>query len=337
MPGVTLHLVLADRALHRWRSRDVAAPFDPDDLQAVNAFYHGALGPDLGYFPGGHRVLSDLAHCVRTGILARSLLRLAPTVRARAFALGWLTHVLADQAIHPWIGHGVGELVTGSRHRFVDGSSDLLAHVRVEMGLDAWYAERHPEVRRRRLSVAFDEVEIEFLVEAYARTYGIGVPAELFLRSHRNATRRAGQALASMRLVGALMRGRGLPAVPALGWAIRTAWRRPVLRSVCMAYLNPVTPSPWLLKAVSQAMDEHTDAFLDHARDGATRLMDVNLDTGRPLAEERDHPGTRNALWALAVLAAGHPAVPEPPGGSHVPGLPSLPTLLPELERLQEA
>ena len=75
MPGVAVHFVLADRVLSRWRGDGVEGasslpPFDVSDPASLNAFYHGAVGPDLGYFPGGHRLLSDLAHCVRPAQVA---------------------------------------------------------------------------------------------------------------------------------------------------------------------------------------------------------------------------------------------------------------------------
>ncbi|MFO8175183.1 MAG: hypothetical protein R6T96_12930, partial [Longimicrobiales bacterium] len=66
MPSVTLHLVLADRVLDQWQASPSTAPFDPFDTDLQNAFHQGAVGPDLGYFPGGHRFLSDLSHLVRT-------------------------------------------------------------------------------------------------------------------------------------------------------------------------------------------------------------------------------------------------------------------------------
>lgn len=304
MPGVTLHFVLADRALHRWRMGTAAPPFDLDDPAALNAFYHGSVGPDLGYFPGGCRVLSDLAHCVRTGTLVRSMLHGARTVRERAFALGWLSHALADQAIHPWIGRGVGELLTGSRHRFVDGASHPLAHLRVEMGLDASCARSHPEVPVRRLFPAFRDRELGFLVRAYATTYGVAVPTALFARSHRAATRGVGQALASLALLSALMGGGGFPVVPALRRALSAAYGRKTLRSVALAYLNPVAPPPWLLDAVGRAAARQPDTFLSHVREDARALQDVNLDTGRLLADETDHPGTLKALTGLRTLAA---------------------------------
>lgn len=312
MPGVTLHFVLADTVLGRWRSGDGTPPFNLQDPVAINAFYHGAVGPDLGYFPGGHRVLSDLAHCVLTGRLAQTLIRSARTVRERAFSLGWLTHFLADMAIHPVIGRGVGELLAGDRDRFVDGSSNPMAHLRVEMGVDAWHAQRFPEVRRRRLRPAFDADSIKFLVRAYAATYQVAVDPGLFLHSHRSTTRRVGQALGTMGLVVALTGGPGMPVLPVVRGALRAAYRRSCLRSLPLAYLNPVAPPPWMVEEVDREVSRHADDFMVHYRNGAAGLQDVNLDTGRPLALEQDHPGTRKALEGLALLASGAGApVPE--------------------------
>lgn len=304
MPGVALHFVLADRALGAWRTRVSAPPFDLDDPVALNAFYHGAVGPDLGYFPGGDRLLSDLAHCVRTGALTRCLITSARTVRERAFAWGWLTHFLADEAIHPIIGRGVGELLTGCRHQFVDGASNMLAHLRVEMGLDAWHAERAPAVRGRRLKDVFGSGEIRFLVRAYEATYGVGMNAGSFLRSHKAATRRVGQALGTIRIVAALMDSTGLPVPSALRRLLRAAYDRDALRSVGLAYLNPVHPSDWLLEEVAAAIREHSARFLEQFESEAAMLGDVNLDTGRPLVLEPEHEGARRGMEGLARLLA---------------------------------
>lgn len=304
MPGVTLHFVLADRVLSAWRTHGWAPPFDLDDPVALNAFYHGAVGPDLGYFPGGERFLSDLAHCVRTGELTRALLAAARTVRERAFAWGWLTHYLADEAIHPIIGRGVGELLTGCRDRFVDGASNLFAHLRVEIGLDAWHAEQAPAVRGRRLKDAFGPAEIGFLVNAYAKTYGVAMAPEPFLRSHRAATRRVGHALGTMRLLAALMNSTSERLPSMLRRALRAAYDRDSLRSLGLAYLNPVRPSQWLLEEVDIAMRQHTVRFMEHFFAGAGDLDDVNLDTGRPLQLEAEHEGALRGLEGLARMAA---------------------------------
>jgi hypothetical protein len=304
MPGVTLHFLLADQVLSAWRRHTMAPPFDLDDPAALNAFYHGAVGPDLGYFPGGNRLLSDLAHCVRTGALTRRLISTARTVRERAFSWGWLTHYLADEAIHPIIGRGVGELLTGCRDCFVDGSSDMLTHLRVEMGLDAWHAERAPGVRERRLKDVFGPGNIHFLVRAYADTYEVAMNPDDFLHAHSNTTRRVGQALGTMRILAALMDTAARRVPWALRSALRAAYGRDALRSLGLAYLNPVHPSEWLVEKVGAAMREHVATFLKHYESGAATLRDVNLDTGRPLGLEVEHEGTRRGMAGLARLAA---------------------------------
>lgn len=302
MPGVTLHFVLADRVLQRLRRSGAAAPFDPDEEADLNAFYHGAVGPDLGYFPGGIRILSDLAHCVRTGTLARVLLHSARSSRERAFALGWVTHVLADVRIHPVIGRGVGELLQGTRDVFVDGSSHPLAHLRVEMGLDAWHAREAPDVRCRRLAPVFDADSIGFLVEAYTCTYGARIEAEWFLRSHRATTRRVGQALGTMMVVMALVDTAPHPVLPVVRGVLQAAYRRRALRSVGLAYLNPVPPSPWLVESVEEEVDAHASRVMDVWHGAGFPLEDRNLDTGQLLEGETDHPGTLRALEGLAAL-----------------------------------
>jgi hypothetical protein len=304
MPGVTLHIVLADRAVRLWGEGAAPPPFDADDPVALNAYRHGAVGPDLGYFPGGDRVLSDLAHCVRTGALTRTLLRSASTRAERGFATGWLTHFLADVLIHPLIGRAVGELLTGSRETFVDGSSDLLGHVRVEVGLDAWYARRHPEVCRRRLLPALPGEEGAYLARAYASTYGVRMPAPMFARSLRVSSRRTRQALRVLPLIGALLDPVHTPVASALRRALRAAYRSEALRSPTLAFLNPVEPAAWLLDAVERAAFAHAEGVLRHVSDSGATLEDVNLDTGRPLAGEEGHLGTRRALDALGRLAA---------------------------------
>lgn len=322
MPGVTLHFLLADRALQAWSRGAGSPPFPATDPEALNAFYHGAVGPDLGYFPGGVRWLSELAHCLRTGALARTLVRSARGPVERAFAWGWVTHVLADQAIHPWVGRGVGELLHGDRDRVVDGSTDLLAHLRVEMGLDAWHAARAPAVRRRRLRPAFHGREIGFLARAYTATYGVKLAEELFLRSHEAAGRRAGQALATLRLVHALMDGgSGFPVLPGVRRALRVLLRFRGLRCVTLAYLTPVRPAPWLLEGVDAEMARHTERFLLAVEHGARDLPDWNLDTGRLIARDPGHPGTRRARAALAARTADPGGGPVGSGGALRPGL----------------
>ncbi|MGD2047527.1 MAG: zinc dependent phospholipase C family protein [Gemmatimonadota bacterium] len=284
MPGITLHFHLARQGLEGLRASRVALPFDPDDPAALNAYMHGAIGPDLGYLPGGVRLLSDLAHCERTGELATNLVRTARTPVERAFAWGWVTHVLADRLIHPWVGRGVGELLLGCPATFVSGGEDPLSHLRVEIGVDLWFAARHADARRVRLRPAFDAMSVRFLQLGYALTYGVTHPREWFLESHISVGRRARQALGTLRLLGVLMEDAVWTfSLPRLRGLLAWAYRSSALRGISLAYLNPVPPSAWLLDGIQESIGDYRAALIDAVRNGAEGLGDFHLDTGAPL------------------------------------------------------
>lgn len=313
MPSVTVHLQLAERVLESLRATPRLAPFDPHDHRAVNAFRQGAFGPDLGYMPGGHRPLSDLAHCLRSGDLTRALIGRARTQAEHGFAWGWLTHVLADTLVHPLVGCAVGELVHGTPSVFVDGDTAPVAHVRVEAGLDAVYAERNPGLRTVSLRPAFGRGRIAFLVEAFRETYGAAPAAHLFLRSHLTAARRAAQGLGIAAWTARLS--------PTGAEPLRTGadrqrgplgWLRAVVgsRNVALGYVLPVPPSLWFLNAVRDVEENFVDLFVEEVELNGSGLANVNLDTGRPDLEDERHGGLRRALTALEKLGGRLPVLP---------------------------
>lgn len=313
MPSVTVHFCLAAQVLDHWRRHPRGAPFDADDAVDANAFRQGAVGPDLGYMPGGHRPLSDLAHCLHTGDLTRSLIARARTSRERAFAWGWVTHVLADTLIHPMVGCAVGELVHGSPARFEDGDTEPVAHVRVEAGLDALYAHRHPELRRVRLRPSFDAVGIGFLVGSFRDTYGAAPEADRFLTSHVTAARRSAQGLA-LAAVTALTMGCDHRPLRTGSGAGRLARLRTALArsSVSLAYVLPVPPSLWFLNAVRDVEETFVDLFLEEFELRGSGLANVNLDTGRPDLGERQYGGLQRSLALLRRLGGPVPVLPAP-------------------------
>ncbi len=321
MPSVTLHLVMADRVLERWQEDPSDAPFNPHDPSFVNAFYQGSFGPDLGYFPGGHRVLSDLSHLVLSGELSRNLVRSARTSMERAFAWGWVTHVLADQAVHPLVGRGVGEFLLGDRDVFVDGALNQAAHVQVETGLDAFYSHLFPSVRKRKMAPVFDGSSIRFLVNAYRRTYGLGIDASLMLSSHLATVRMSVQGLVSIGVMSTgLLPGPVSPTFIGARWFLQRAlsFVRGGLgrESLLLAYLNPIPPTRWMVDEVGERVEAFADTFFSHYRSGLDSLENFNLDTGR-VEETPEHPGT---LRALAFLArAGRGALPALGLGGELP------------------
>lgn len=308
MPNVTLHLVLADRALEHWRARPGLAPFDLDDPGSLNAFFHGAFGPDLGYFPGGHPFFSDLAHTVATGDLTRALVRLAETDRERAFAWGWVTHVLGDVAIHPLVGLGVGELLHGDSDHFVAAADDKVAHVRVEVGLDAWFSAREPELRRRVLGPAFDGNSVEYLARAYAETYQVLLDPRLLLASHHTTVRMSLRALATIGVLSQLLAQQNPP--PALlglsslmDGAVK-AHAAMGLESMLIPFLSPVAPSAWLVDRVLGVVDGLPGELDAIQSGGLADYPNYNLDTGT-VEEPAHHSVTVATLDRLARLRGG--------------------------------
>jgi len=269
----------------------------------VNAFRHGSFGPDLGYFPGGYRPLSDLAHALRSGDLCRALISSARSPLERAFAWGWVTHVLADTLVHPLVGCAVGELHYGSPAYFVAGDDDQITHVRVEAGLDALYAERHPELRRLRLGPVFDARSIRFLVEAFEETYGAAPDAEHFIASHRVSARRAMQGVGLASVTAQTMPTRPAQdhAEPGPVRALRSFMSR---RSVGLAYILPAPPSLWFINAVRDVEETFADLFLEEFNLDGQALGNVNLDTGRPDLSEESHGGLLRSLAFLEELGA---------------------------------
>lgn len=311
MPGVTVHLHFAQSVLRRSLSAPRLGTPRWSRPHEVNAFRMGALGPDLGYMPGGFRPLSDLAHCLRTADLARALIARSRTPTQRAFAAGWLTHVLADTLVHPLVGYAVGEVVEGSQDRFVDGDQAPAPHAQVEVGLDVAYAARYPTIPNIRLEPVFGRSDIAFLAGAFERTYGVAPAPSAFLRSHRLSARRGVQALKLAALLGCRTpRGQhrhGTHRRP------RRAWHRLRAtlggRCVALAFLLPVPPTPWLLDAVEASEVTFLDRFLDEWSNGGAGLRNVNLDTGRPDLDNEQHGGLRRTLTFIERLGGQAPVL----------------------------
>jgi len=205
--------------------------------------------------------------------------------------------------VHPLVGCAVGELHYGSPAYFIDGDSDQITHVRVEAGLDALYAERHPEIRRLRLEPVFDALSIRYLVNAFEATYGVAPKVEHFITSHRVSARRAMQGAGLAAITAHTMPTRPAQdyAEPGPVRALRSFFSR---RSVGLAYILPAPPSLWFINAVRDVEETFVDLFLEEYVSEGEGLANVNLDTGRPDLSEENHGGLRRCLAFLQELGA---------------------------------
>lgn len=270
MPQPALHLAIARRALGRWRRQAFDAPFPVNDEDCVNAFLHGALAPDTGFFPGNARFPSELVHTQAVGRFARLLFEGARTARMRAYASGWLSHALADVEIHPVINRAAAHLPDTWAARTAG-----VRHVAVEAGLDGWWLARSPLLSRHRLLPALDHRDAPCVSLAILDMYGERLePAEV-LASHRRVTYWYNAYLSLGRWTG--RQARAWTPLPLLRRLL--SWRisddRPAF-----GFLYAILPRRSLVARVRAGILRH-DLWLDrHVMTRCADLPDFDLETG---------------------------------------------------------
>jgi len=149
-----------------------------EDLERAHAYaYGGCAIQDVGYYPSGHRLFSDLTHYVRTGEFIEALFRQANNPDELAFAIGALSHYVGDTVGHPiTVNPSVALQFPNLARRYGDNVSyaeDKHAHVQVEFAFDV------NEVSKRRIAPAAYfryvglKVAIGSLSRAFLETYGL--------------------------------------------------------------------------------------------------------------------------------------------------------------------
>ncbi|HEY3703692.1 MAG TPA: zinc dependent phospholipase C family protein, partial [Terracidiphilus sp.] len=112
----------------------------PEQITEAHAYaYGGSVIQDLGYYPFGNPQFSDLVHYVRSGDFVAELLRQSHDANEYAFALGALSHYVADLVGHPAVNASVALRYPKLRARFgnsVRYAQDKTAHLKTEFGFD---------------------------------------------------------------------------------------------------------------------------------------------------------------------------------------------------------
>src|SRR5689334_20134460 len=113
----------------------------PIQLQEARAYaYGGCVIQDLGYYPFGKPLFSDLLHYVRTGDFIRALFRDSKDANDVAFAIGALSHYYGDTIGHPEaINLAVGQQFPELAQRYgpnVNYAEGPHQHVRAEFAFD---------------------------------------------------------------------------------------------------------------------------------------------------------------------------------------------------------
>jgi len=153
----------------------------PEDLIKAHAYaYGGSVIQDVGYYPFGSHVFSDLTHYVRTGDFVQAMLKDAQTLDEYAFALGALSHYVADINGHPYINLSVGLEFPKLARLYgpaVPYDVDHKAHLTTEFGFDVLQVAKGRYAPEDYHNFIGFEVSESLLERAFYDTYGLKLTA----------------------------------------------------------------------------------------------------------------------------------------------------------------
>jgi len=149
----------------------------PQDLVKAHAYaYGGSVVQDIGYYPFGNHVFSDLTHYVRTGDFVLAMLSDAQDLNEYAFALGALSHYVSDINGHPYINLSVGIEYPKLAVQYgpaVPYDVDHKAHLKTEFGFDVLQVAKGRYAPDNYHNFIGFEVSSSLLERAFYDTYGL--------------------------------------------------------------------------------------------------------------------------------------------------------------------
>jgi len=149
---------------------------DEELKQAHSYAYGGALIADMGYYPFGSTYYTNLAHYVRSGDFVLALINEAETLDEYAFALGALSHYMADQYGHSLATNLAVPIVYPKlREKFgnvITYEDDHISHSRMEFSFDVLQTARGNYAPITYHDFIGFNVSRPVLERAFLRTYG---------------------------------------------------------------------------------------------------------------------------------------------------------------------
>jgi hypothetical protein len=316
-----------------------------DDLRQARAFaYGGCIIQDMGYYPFGSKLYTDLAHYVRSGDFVVNLLVDAQTLDEYAFALGALAHYATDNAGHPLaVNPSVGLEYPKLRRKFgpiVTYADDPGAHLKVEFGFDVEQVARGSyaaavyhdfigfQVAKPLLERAFEDTygvplkdifgSLDLALGTYRYTVSTLVPAmtRAAWKLHKNDLVRASPGLTQRRFIYTLSRasyrkewGNGYRHA-GFGLRVLSFFLRilPKVGPLKVAEFKPPTPRATadFERAFSNAVQTYRGLLAESAQPGF-HLSNRDFDTGKPTAP-CEYPLADDTYARLAILLAGRDA-----------------------------
>lgn len=143
----------------------------PEEWKEAKAYaYGGAIIQDMGYYPFGSHLFTNLAHYVRSGDFVRNLLTEAHDRDEYAFALGALAHYSADIKGHM---DGINKILP-----------EMFPELEAKFGPEVTYQEAPS--RHKQVEFAFDVVQLaagRYRTERYHDFIGFKVSKQLLERA----------------------------------------------------------------------------------------------------------------------------------------------------------
>ena len=169
----------------------------PEELKEAHSYaYGGSVIQDLGYYPFGSHLFSDLVHYVRTGDFVEALLRDSTTLDEYAFALGALAHYAADNYGHSIAtNHAVPMLYPKLKAKFGDDvayDQAPVEHLKTEFGFDVVQVAKNRYASDAYRDFIGFQVSENLLVRAFRETYCLDMKSiftnyDLALGTYRRA------------------------------------------------------------------------------------------------------------------------------------------------------
>lgn len=149
-------------------------------LKKAHAYaYGGAISPDMGYFPFGSKLFTNLVHYVRSGDYVMALLDEAQNANEYAFALGSMCHYYADV-----YGHSLGVNVDvpliypKEKEKFgnwVTYEEDHASHKRIEFAFDVVQSAQGNYASTSYHDFIGFQVSKEVMDRAFFKTYALHI------------------------------------------------------------------------------------------------------------------------------------------------------------------
>ncbi len=160
-------------------------------LQEARAFaYGGCVIQDIGYYPSGDRMFSNLTHYVRSGDFVVNLFRNATNADELAFAIGALSHYIGDSVGHPYATNIAVPVefpsLAEKYGKSVSYAEGRHQHVQVEFAFDIDEIAHHRVAPLSYLRHIGLKVSMRQLALAYYQTYGLTDEFSRFRRKRIN-------------------------------------------------------------------------------------------------------------------------------------------------------